>query len=171
VYGLGGFWPKIERSAPRTIIAVVPLSFETDVRPTGVFRRSAVSTECATFDPAQGHHALKPQGFIYVRDVDQAQMDSMGMDGARSHRQSHHVWARDLSLRSKAPRSQCPILTIADDQQNMRAAPALRESMSRSFVAISTDARSALIQESQRFVYLGQEALDFVALMLAGPFL
>jgi len=98
-------------------------------------------------------------------------MGSMGMDGERPRRESHHVWVRDLSFRRKAPRCQLPISIIADNQQNMRAALALRESVSRSFVAISTDARSAFIQDSQRFVYLGHEALEFVALMRAGAFL
>jgi hypothetical protein len=40
-----------------------------------------------------------------------------------------------------------------------------------SFVAISTDARSAFVEKSQRFVDLRQEALDFIPLVLARIFL
>lgn len=98
-------------------------------------------------------------------------MGSMGMDGEQPRWKSHHVWARDFSLRGKVSRSQRPISAIADNEQELRATPALRESMSGSFVAISADARSAFIQKSQRFVYLGQKALDFVALVRARAFL
>jgi len=72
----------------------------------------------------------KPHGSFHVRDVDQTQMGSMGMDGERPRREGYHVWARDFSSRSKVPRSQCPISPITN-KQNLRAAPALRETLTR----------------------------------------